>query len=191
MVTDVVVLDACVLYSAQLRNILLSLAAADLFRPKWSDLIHEEWITNLLSDRSDLKRKDLEATRDAMNRNFLDSMVHGFDPLIPTLTLPDPDDRHVLAAAIHSRSDAIVTLNLKDFPPPALAPYGVMVVSPDVFANYLLDLDEDEALSALAKMRARLKNPSMTPVEFVDSVEKAGLPFVASRLRLPIYISRL
>lgn len=119
MATDVVVLDACVLYSAQLRNLLLHLAAVDLFRPKWSDAIQEEWITNLLSNRSDLSRKDLEKTRDAMNQYFLDSVVQGSDPLISTLTLPDPDDRHVLAVAIHSRADAIVTFNVKDFPPAA------------------------------------------------------------------------
>ena len=123
MATDVVVLDACVLYSAQLRNLLLHLAAVDLFRPKWSDAIQEEWITNLLSNRSDLSRKDLEKTRDAMNQYFLDSVVQGSDPLISTLTLPDPDDRHVLAVAIHSRADAIVTFNVKDFPPAASGPW--------------------------------------------------------------------
>jgi len=191
MATDVVVLDACVLYRAQLRNCLLSLAAADLFRPKWSDAIHEEWISNLLSNRSDLRRKDLEMTRDVMNSKFIDSVVQGSDPLISTLTLPDPNDRHILAVAIHSHADAIVTFNRKDFPPATLGPYGIVAVEPDEFASYLLDLDEDAALEALAKMRCRLKNPSMTPAEFVDSIEKAGLPFAASRLRSPLYLSRL
>jgi len=152
--TDVAVLDACVLYPVQLRDFFLSLAAADLFRPKWSDAIHEEWISALLASRSDLTRKHLEAIRDLMNQYFLDSEVQGFETLIPTLTLPDPDDRHVLAAAIHSRADAIVTVNLKDFPP-----------------------------VALAKMRSRLRAPAITPTEFVDSIERAGLPAAAARLR--------
>jgi predicted nucleic acid-binding protein len=190
MATDVVVLDACVLYSAQLRNCLLSLAAADLFRPKWSDAIHEEWITNLLSNRSDLRRKDLEMTREVMNQKFLDSVVQGSDPLIPALTLPDPRDRHVLAVAIHSHADAIVTFNLKDFPLATVGAYGIVAVEPDHFANYLLDVDVDAALAALAKMRGRLKNPSMTPAEFVDSIEKAGMPSAASRLR-SLHLSRL
>src|SRR5208283_380923 len=100
MAGDVVVLDACVLYPAQLRNCLLSLAAADLFQPKWSDAIHEEWITNLLSNRSDLRRKDLEMTRDAMNK-FIDSVVRGSDHLIPTLTRQC--DRYVQPQALSSR----------------------------------------------------------------------------------------
>ncbi|MGA7870410.1 MAG: PIN domain-containing protein [Candidatus Binatus sp.] len=150
MATDAAVLDACILYPAQLRDFFLSLAAADLFRPKWSDKIHEEWINALLANRSDLKRRDLEMTRDQMNRYFLDSVVQGFETLIPTLTLPDPDDRHVLAAAIHSRAHAIVTANLRHFPAAALKPHGVVAVGPDQFANYLLDLDENDALSALA-----------------------------------------
>jgi len=125
MAAPVVVLDACILYSAQLRNCLLSLAAAELFQPKWSDAIQDEWITNLLSNRSDLRRKDLEMTRDAMNHAFLDSVVQGSDPLVPALTLPDPDDCHILAVAIHSHADAIVTFNLKHFPTAALGPYGI------------------------------------------------------------------
>lgn len=135
MATDVVVLDACVLYPAQLRDFFLSLAAADLFRPKWSDAIHEEWISALLANRHDLTRNHLEAIRDLMNQYFLDSEVRGFETLVPTLTLPDPNDRHVLAAAIHSHADAIITVNLKDFPPAVLAPYGILAVAPDDFAN--------------------------------------------------------
>lgn len=190
MAGDVVVLDACVLYPAQLRNCLLSLAAADLFQPKWSDAIHEEWITNLLSNRSDLRRRDLEMTRDAMN-NFMDSSVRGSDHLIPTLTLPDPNDRHILAVAIHSHANAIVTFNLKHFPAAELRPHGIVAAEPDQFVNYLLDLDEDAALEALAKMRGRLKSPSMAAAEFVDSLERAGLPLTAARLRLPVNLSRL
>jgi predicted nucleic acid-binding protein len=185
-----VVLDACVLYRAQLRNCLLSLAAADLFQPKWSAAIHEEWITNLLSNRGDLRRKDLEMTREAMNK-FIDSEVHGSDYLIPTLSLPDPDDRHILAVAIHSHANAIVTFNLKHFPAAELDPHGIVAAEPDEFAKYLLDIDEDAALEALAKMRRRLTNPSMTAAGFVDSIERAGLPLAASRLRSPFNLSRL
>ncbi len=127
--------------------------------------------------------------RDQMDRYFLDSVVRGFERLIPNLTLPDPNDRHVLAVAIHSHADVIVTANLRDFPPAMLAPYGMVAVVPDTFANYLLDLDEDEVLSALAKMRERLKAPPMTPQEFVESIARAGLPATASRLRQ--YTTRL
>jgi hypothetical protein len=186
-----VVLDACVLYPAQLRNCLLSLAAEDLFQPKWSDAIHEEWINSLLANRSDLIRADLEKTRDLMNDNFMDSLVHGYDHLISTLTLPDPNDRHVLAVAMHSGAGAIMTFNLSDFPATALNPHGVVTTEPDQFVENLLDLDEDAALEALAKMRGRLKNPSMTAAEFVDSIQNTGLPITASRLRSPSNLFRL
>jgi predicted nucleic acid-binding protein len=180
--TTAALLDACVLYPAQLRDLLLSLAASDLFRPKWSNMIHEEWITNILANRPDLTRKQLERTRDVMNQRFLDALVQGFEPLIPALTLPDPNDRHVLAAAIHSRADVIVTANLKHFPQNTLRSHGIGVSHPDGFVDYLFDLDEDEALAAVAKMRGRLRAPSMTPSELIDSIKKAGLPTVATRL---------
>jgi predicted nucleic acid-binding protein len=179
-------LDACVLYPAQLRDLLLSLAAADLFRPKWSDMIHEEWITNVLANQPGLIRAQLEKTRDVMNQRFLDALVRGFEPLIPRLTLPDPNDRHVLAAAIESGADVIVTANLKDFPPTALMPHGIAAAHPDDFVDHLFDFDEDEAFAAVARMRGRLRAPSMTPKEFIESIEKAGLPRTAVRLRLSV-----
>ncbi len=146
-------------------------------------MIHEEWITNLLANRPDLTRWQLQAARDAMNRAFPDASVRGFEPLILTLALPDIDDRHVLAAAIHAHVDSIITVNLKDFPPPALIPHGIEAMHPDYFIDFLFDLDEDEAFAAIAKMRTRLRSPSMTPKEFIDSIEKAGLPRTASHLR--------
>lgn len=111
-----VVYDACVLYPAPLRDLLMHLAVTDLYRAKWSDAIHDEWTRNVLRDRPDLKAEQLQRTRNLMNAHVLDSLVAGFEPLIPDITLPDPDDRHVLAAAIHCGADIIVTFNLKDFP---------------------------------------------------------------------------
>jgi predicted nucleic acid-binding protein len=176
-------LDACVLYPAQLRDLLLSFGDAELFHPVWSDMIHEEWITNVLANRPELTRRQLEQTRDAMNRAFPDASVRGFEPLMPTLVLPDPDDCHVLAAAIHARADLIITVNLKDFPSPTLLPLGVEAIHPDYFVDYLIDVDEDEAFAAVSKMRSRLRAPSMTPQEFIESIERAGLLRTASRLR--------
>jgi predicted nucleic acid-binding protein len=179
-------LDACVLYPARLRDLLLSLAAAELFRPIWSDMIHEEWIVNVLANRPDLTRRQLEQTRDAMNRAFPDASVRGFEPLLPTLVLPDRNDCHVLAAAIHAHAELIITVNLKDFPPATLLPQGIEAIHPDYFVDYLIDVDEDEAFAAVSKMRSRLRAPSMTPEEFVESIETAGLFKTASRLRASV-----
>ena len=105
--------DACVLYPAPIRDVLMRLALTDLYRARWTNLIHEEWIRSVLANRRDLTRAQLERTRDLMNAHARDALISGFEDLIPSLTLPDPDDRHVLAAAIRGRVDVIVTYNLK------------------------------------------------------------------------------
>ena len=98
----------------------MHLALTDLFRAKWTDDIHEEWMRSVLKNRPDLRREQLERTRDLMNAHVRDCLVTGYEDLIDSLALPDPDDRHVLAAAIRAGAEVIVTFNLKDFPPNAL-----------------------------------------------------------------------
>ncbi len=126
-------LDASVLYPAPLRDLLLELAVCDLYRAKWSNAVHDEWMGALLRTRPDLTRERLERTRDLMNAHTRDALVTGFDDLIEVLTLPDPNDRHVLAAAIKGRADLIVTTNLKDFPAEALKRWGIEAQHPDEF----------------------------------------------------------
>jgi predicted nucleic acid-binding protein len=176
-------LDSCVLYPARLRDLLLSLAAAGLFRPIWSDIIQEEWMNNVLANRPDLTRAQLEATRSAMDRAFPAASVSGFESLIPALSLPDPNDRHVLAAALHARAELIITVNLKDFPTAALTPHSIIAAHPDAFVDYLFDLDEREAIGGIAKMRSRLQAPSLSPDDFIDSIAQIGMPLTASKLR--------
>ena len=113
-----VLYDACVLYPAPLRDLLMQLALADLFRARWSDAIHDEWARSVLADRPDIKPASLARCRELMNRHVPDSLVTGYEPLIPTLTLPDPDDRHVLAAAIQAQSELIVAAYEKEHPEP-------------------------------------------------------------------------
>jgi predicted nucleic acid-binding protein len=116
-------LDANVVYPATVRDILLELAQTDLFKAKWSQDVHREWIEALLRNEPHRERARLERTRDLMNSAVRDCLVTGYEALIPSLELPDPDDRHVLAAAIVGRCDVIVTCNLQDFPAPTLAPF--------------------------------------------------------------------
>lgn len=104
------------LYPAPLRDLLLRLALTNLFRARWTDHIHEEWVRALLTQRSDLSRKRLQRTRELMDQAVPDCLVTGYEELIESLVLPDPDDRHVLAAAIRSQAGVIVTYNVKDFP---------------------------------------------------------------------------
>jgi hypothetical protein len=133
-VADFVALfDACVFYPAQLRDILLRVALSDTFKARWTDQIHGEWIGSLLRDRPDIPAERLTHTRELMNRAVPDCLVTGYEPFIQELTLPDPDDRHVLAAAIRCQAGVIVTLNVRDFPDEVVARYGISVQHPDEF----------------------------------------------------------
>jgi len=111
------VLDACVLYSATLRGFLLRLAENGLFKPFWSEDIHDEWLRNLLRNRPDLIPEKLERTRRNMDVHFPDSLVQGYTTIVPTLQLPDMNDRHVLAVAIHAKAKYIVTQTVNAISP--------------------------------------------------------------------------
>jgi predicted nucleic acid-binding protein len=175
--------DACVLYPAPLRDLLMQLAMLDLFRAKWSNAIHDEWITAVLRERKDLKRAQLERTRNLMNAHARDCLVEDFEALIPALELPDPDDRHVLAAAIRGRADVIVTYNLADFPPAALAPYAIEAQHPDEFLGHLADLCPEAVCFAAKCIRARLKNPVLSPDDYLDALVRQRLPQTVAFLR--------
>jgi hypothetical protein len=175
--------DASVLYPAPLRDLLMRLALTGLFRARWTDKIHEEWMRSLLADRSDLRAEQLERTRDLMNAAVLDCLVTGYEETIESLTLPDADDRHVLAAAIVGQAGVIVTLNLKDFPPKALQPYGIEPQHPDEFIDRLFELDPDAVFAAVKEQRQSLKKPPKSVDEFLALAAFAGLPKTLARLR--------
>ena len=170
-----VVFDACVLYPAPLRDLLMRLALTDLYRAHWSDQIHEEWMTALLRNRPDLSREQLARTRSLMDAHVRDALVHGHQPLIPTLELPDPDDRHVLAAAIKCGADLIITFNLHDFPDDALASYGLGACHPDSFLVNQLNRDAERVCTAIRQHRASLKKPHKTIQEYLVTLEAQGL----------------
>jgi len=178
-----VVLDACVLYPAPLRDLLMELAAGGLFRARWSDEIHGEWMRSVLADRPDLVAAQLERTRDLMNGAVPDALVTKYEPLIAGLQLPDPNDRHVLAAAIRSASDGIVTFNLKDFPKDYLASFGIEVLHPDAFICHQFGLNNASVLIAAQRCRARLKRPPKSAEEYLDALERQGVPQLVSELR--------
>ena len=161
----------------------MHLALTDLYRARWTNLIHEEWIRSILANRSDLKRTQLERTRDLMNAHARDALISDFEDLIPSLTLPDPDDRHVLAAAIRGRVDVIVTYNLKDFPAQAMVAYGIEVQHPDKFLTHLLDLAPGRVLAALQRLRRSLNHPPVAIEDYLVRLEQHALSSFAARLR--------
>jgi hypothetical protein len=160
----------------------VELAAGGLYRAKWTERIHDEWIRNVLRDRPDLTRRQLNRTKTLMNEAILDCLVEGYDELTGSLQLPDADDRHVLAAAIHARRDAIVTFNLKDFPQNYLGKFQIEALHPDDFVHHQFGLDEARVVVSAQRCRARLTNPRKTAEEYLHALERQGLPKAATEL---------
>jgi predicted nucleic acid-binding protein len=182
--TFTVLYDACVLYPAAVRDLVVELARTGLFRAKWTARIHSEWIDAAVRDRPELDRTRLVRAAHLMDIAVLDCLVTGFETLEAGLTsLPDPDDRHVLAAAIHSGAQEIVTFNLRDFPDAVLHPYGIRAIHPDGFVEHLLHLNFEAACEAIRRIRRRLANPPRTAEEMIENYEKQGLAVSASILR--------
>jgi hypothetical protein len=169
------VYDACVLYPAPLRDFLMWLGLSGRFRARWSAQIHDEWKRNVLKNRQDLTAEQLNRTSDLMDRAIPDALVTGYEPLIAGLTLPDPDDRHVLAAAIRCHASVIVTFNEKDFPAEVLESFGLEAQHPDVFVENLFDLDQAAVVAAAQRQRQQLKNPPMDVERYLEVLLRQGL----------------
>lgn len=171
----ILLLDACVLYPAPLRDLLMRLAVHDLISAKWSERIHEEWIEALLEKRRDLTRGQLERVRELMDRHAGDCLVEGYEARIPTLALPDPDDRHVLVAAIEADAEAIVTWNLGDFPKDAVRAHGIDVWTPDELLARLIGENPDAVVQVMREHRRSLKNPPKSATEYLGTLSQQGL----------------
>ena len=179
----IVVYDANVLYPAQLRDLLMRLAVAGLVRAHWSDQIHEEWIENVLANRPDLRREQLDRTRMLMERALPSARVEGYERHVAAITLPDPDDRHVVAAAIEGEAEVIVTFNLRDFPESALEPLGLKAMHPDDFVLSLYEAHPDQVVQAMHTHRTSLRRPSKSSEEYLAVLAKAGLTQMVATLR--------
>lgn len=178
-----VILDACVLYPAPLRDLLMQLALGDLFRARWTEQIHREWIRSVLKNNPHLQPKQLERTRELMNQHVRDCLVTDYETLIPALSLPDPDDRHVLAAAIHCGAGLIITFNGSDFPDAELAQFRIAAQHPDDFIVTLLDERPGEVATAAEIVRQRLKRDPKSVEEYLDILLRQGLPMTVSGLQ--------
>jgi predicted nucleic acid-binding protein len=177
------VLDACVLYPAPLRDVLMTLAVEGAYRARWTVEIQDEWIRNLLEKRKDLDREKMLRTASLMNDAVEDALIENYEYVIPTLELPDPNDRHVLAAAIVGHADAIVTFNLKDFPDEALSQHSIEILHPDDFLVAQYDLDQIGFLSIIKTCRMKLKNPPKSAEDYTATLEQQGLPQMCQILR--------
>jgi len=146
-------LDASVLYPALLRDILLRLALRGVFRARWSSTVQDEWVAALIRNRPDIPQARIERTRRLMDARINDAVVEGYEHRISSITLPDADDRHVLAAAIHCGARVIVTANLRHFPAESLALHDVEAQHPDVFVLGILTASPTETVATLRRLR--------------------------------------
>lgn len=118
-----------------------------------------------------------------MDQTVLGCLVEGFEDIVPILDLPDPDDRHVLAAAIHCGADAIVTLNLKDFPPAIARRYELEILHPDDFLHQQFGLDSAAVVMAARNCRQRLAKPPVSAETYLATLEAQALPQLVADLR--------
>ncbi len=175
--------DACVLYPAPLRDLLMQLAVMDLFQARWTNQIDDEWTRNVLANRPDITPASLTRCRQLMDEHVPDCHVTEYESLIPTLTLPDPDDCQVLAAAIHGGTGFIITFNLSDFPASILGQFQIEAVHPDEFIACLWDEHSESVLHAMRLHRASLKRPAKTAAEYIATLEQCQLSETVARLR--------
>jgi len=185
----VAVLDACILYPPSLRDLLMWLAAARVYAPRWTEEIHAEWIRNVLTNSPEVTPAQLDRTRRLMNQVAPHCLVSGFEARIAALSLPDANDRHVLAAAIEAQAPLIVTFNLSDFPDAVLRTYGVRAIHPDRFLSGLFDENSALFLQAVQAHHASLRHPPKDAAGYVQTLRTNRLKELA--LRLEAHLGRI
>lgn len=180
----VVLYDASVLYPFHLRNLLVQLAVERVVTARWTDAIHDEWIGALVRTGR-IGRGRLLRTRDLMKAVLPEADVSGFEHRIPSLELPDPDDRHVFAAALEAGASVIVTHNLRHFPSSALAPHGVRVEAPDAFLTTLHRARPELVAAVVEAARRNLRLTVPSARDYRDALRRQGLRELVARLAPP------
>ncbi|MEH7826540.1 RSP_2648 family PIN domain-containing protein [Gemmobacter denitrificans] len=176
-----VVLDACVLFPSVLRDILLKIAARGLYEPVWSDRILGEWTRAVVRLGP---QAVIEAEGDALRmRAAFPQALHRARPEIASrLVLPDPDDLHVLAVAVGSGADAILTFNASDFPGHVLAAEGIARRDPDGFLWELWSHHPDLVAAAVAEVQAEAERRAGQPVSLKAMLKRIRLGRLARAL---------
>ena len=177
-----VVIDANLLYPFHLRNLLVQLGVDAVIAPRWTARIHADWIGNLVA-AGKVPEERLLLTLDLMNSALPAAEVHGWEARMDGLTLPDPDDRHVLAAALAAGAGTILTVNLRDFPTLALAPHAVAAVHPDDFLCGLHNADPDLLRASTEAAQANLSRSTPSVAAYLEALDRQGLPQFTRRLR--------
>jgi predicted nucleic acid-binding protein len=174
--------DANILYSAQLRDFLVRLALGEALRAHWTEQVHEEWMRNVEADYPDITREDLQRVRELMDEALPGAEVKGYEDRIEDLSLPDPSDRHVLAAAIHIEADHIVTFNTRDFPSSKLESWDIEAMGPDELVSGLFGQMPGRIIDVAHRHRQSLTRPSKSPEEYLQLLRGCRLEETARLL---------
>lgn len=175
-----VILDTNVVYPVIIRDILFWFAYYDLYTPKWSEHIFDEWKRVMLE--KGVTEEDADKRISKANSAFPDALVQNYKGLIAHLALPDENDRHVLAAAIKANANLIVTNNIKDFPQEYLQSFSLIAKTADDFLTDVIDLNQEQAVAAFKEMVLNKKNPKQDEFEVLNLLRKAGLTGTADYL---------
>lgn len=174
------VLDTNVIYPIEIRDLLFWFAYYELFTPKWSEHIFDEWKEVML--RKGVSEDEANKRTEKANAAFPDALVQNYSGLIDNLELPDQKDRHVLAAAIKTNANVIVTNNIKDFPEEYLASFGLTAKTADDFLTDIIDLNPEQAVKAFKELVLNRRNPDLDEFEVLDILRKLGLKDTADFL---------
>ena len=177
-------LDACVLVPNALCDTFLRLAESGFYRPIWSQRILDETKWAITKIRPDIDVRRIDWRLQQMNAAFEDAQIEGWEQVCAGLDLPDPDDRHVWAAAIKGGAQTIVTFNLKDFPESQLSTTDIVVTHPDEFLLDQLDLYPALALRVLQEQARDLVNPPSDLADILNRLQRCGVPRFADEVRL-------
>jgi len=175
--------DANVLVPVSVTDLVLRAAEQGLFLPRWSQKVLDEAMRAIGRSRPNLPPSRIRTRMQAMNARFPEAQVDGYDSLISMIDTPDPNDRHVIAAARFGHADLIVTRNLKDFPPVSVERWGLEAVTPDTFLRDLFDLFPQVMLVILREQAADMQHPPQQVEDVLASLERAGAPGFAQDVR--------
>lgn len=174
-----VVLDTNVLYGAVLRDTALRLAEAGLYRPLWSSHILDELqaVVGHVVGSTAVKR-----IVDEMALVFEDAMVEGYEQLIEAMESPDPDDRHVLAAAVAAGASAIATFDQSGFPEVVAERHNLLILHPDEFLLDLLDMAPATVVQVLREQSDSYTNPPRSVSEILGTLNRSGVSAFATQV---------
>lgn len=178
---SIALLDADCLHKLYLRGLLVWLASYRIYRPRWTTDILDETITSMVR-RFPSGQEKLQTQIKSMAERFPDAEITGYQQLVGTLGCPDPNDEHVLAAAIVGKVHRLVTFNLKDFPKHTYSLYGIELTHPDDFLMQLANNNRDQFLEATAKWFTGYKRPALTIHDISNAMAQLGCPRFAEYL---------